>query len=80
MSLYVILITQGNSPRYLSPQQLVSELMVVCGEGGEVFMVPTQQGQRKPKRPTHKDLREERIVFSCLVGERELGCIGSWVS
>ena len=29
--------------------------MVVCGKGGEVFMVPTQQEQRKPKRPTHKD-------------------------
>ena len=34
--------------------------MVVCGEGGEVFMVPTQRGQRKPKRPTHKDPREEK--------------------
>ena len=34
--------------------------MVVCGEGGEVFMVPTQQGQRKPKRPTRKDPREEK--------------------
>ena len=32
--------------------------MVVCGEGGDVFMVPTQRGQRKPKRPTHKDPRE----------------------
>ena len=29
--------------------------MVVCSEGGEVFMVPTQRGQRKPKWPTHKD-------------------------
>ena len=34
--------------------------MVVCGEGGEVFMVPTQRGQRKPKRSTHKDPREEK--------------------
>ena len=34
--------------------------MVVCGEGGEVFMVPTQRGQRKPKRPTHKDPGEEK--------------------
>ena len=42
----------------LFPQQVVSELMVVCGEGGEVFMVPTQRGQRKSKRPTHKDPRE----------------------
>ena len=25
------------------------------GKGGEVFVVPTQWGQRKPKRPTHKD-------------------------
>ena len=29
--------------------------MVVCSEDGEVFMVPTQQGQRKPKWTTHKD-------------------------
>ena len=34
--------------------------MVVCGEGDEVFLVPTQRGQRKPKRPTHKDPREEK--------------------
>ena len=27
----------------------------MCGKGGEVFVVPTQQGQRKPKWPTHKD-------------------------
>ena len=33
--------------------------MVVCGEGGEVFMVPTQGGQRKPKWPTYKDLGEK---------------------
>ena len=43
------------SPRVLFARQVVSEPMVVCGEGGEVFMVPTQQGQRKPKQPTHKD-------------------------
>ena len=30
--------------------------MVVCDEGGEVFMVPTQWGQRKPKQSTDKDL------------------------
>ena len=34
---------------------MVSELMVVFSKGGEVFVVPTQWGQRKPKRPTHKD-------------------------
>ena len=34
--------------------------MVVCSEGGEMFMVPTQRGQRKPKWPTHKDPREEK--------------------
>ena len=34
--------------------------MVVCGEGDEVFLVPTKRGQRKPKRPTHKDPREEK--------------------
>ena len=32
--------------------------MVVYGESGEVFMVPTQRGQRKSKWPTHKDLGE----------------------
>ena len=32
----------------------------MCGEGGDVFMVPTQQGQRKPKWPTHKDPGEKR--------------------
>ena len=39
---------------------MVSEPMVVCGEGGDVFMVPTQRGQRKPKWPTHKDPKEKR--------------------
>ena len=34
--------------------------MVVCGEGGDVFMVPTQRGQRKPKWPTHKDPGEKK--------------------
>ena len=37
--------------------------MVVCGEGGEVFMVPTQQGQKKLKWPTHKDLGEKKKKF-----------------
>ena len=60
MSLYVILITQGSSPICLSSQQVVSEPMVACGEGSEVFIVSTQQGQRKPKWPTHKDLGEKR--------------------
>ena len=39
---------------------MVSKPIVVCGKGGEVFMVPTQQGQRKPKWSTHKDLGEKR--------------------
>ena len=60
MSLYVILIIQGSSPRCLSPQQVVSELIVVCGEGGDVFVVPTQRGQKKPKWPTHKDPGEKK--------------------
>ena len=60
MSLYIILITQESSPRCFSPQQMVSELMVVFGKGGEVFVVPTQWEQRKPKRPTHKDPERER--------------------
>ena len=32
--------------------------MEVCGEGGVVFIVPIQRGQRKPKQPTQKDLGE----------------------
>ena len=39
---------------------MVSEPMVVCGKGGDMFMVPTQRGQRKPKWPTHKDPGEKR--------------------
>ena len=34
--------------------------MVVCSEGGDVFMVPIQRGQRKPKWPTHKNPEEKR--------------------
>ena len=33
---------------------------MVCGEGGDVFMVPTQRGQRKPKWLTHKDPGEKK--------------------
>ena len=33
---------------------------MVCGEGGDVFMVPIQWGQRKPKWPTHKDPGEKK--------------------
>ena len=33
---------------------------MVCGEGGDVFMVPTQRGQRKPKWSTHKDPGEKK--------------------
>ena len=42
--------------------------MVVCGEGGEVFMIPTQRGQRKPKQPTHKDpkKKKKRILLMVL--------------
>ena len=39
---------------------MVLESMVVCGEGGEVFMVSTQREQRKPKWPTHKDLEKKK--------------------
>ena len=60
VSLYVILIIQESFPRCFSPQHVVSEPIVVCGEGGEVFMVPTQRRQRKPKRPTHKDPGKEK--------------------
>ena len=52
------------SPGVLFARQVVSEPMVVCGEGGKVFMVPTQQGQRKPKRPTHKDPEKKYIYIA----------------
>ena len=32
----------------------------MCSKGGEVFMVPTQHVQRKPKWPTHKDPRGKK--------------------
>jgi len=34
--------------------------MVVCGEGGEVFIVLIQRGQIKPKWPTFKYLGEKK--------------------
>ena len=40
MSLYIILIIQGSFPRCLSPQQMVSEPMVMWGKGGKVNEVP----------------------------------------
>ena len=43
---------------FIPPTSGIKARLVVYGESGEVFMVPTQQGQRKPKRPTHKDPRE----------------------
>ena len=36
------------------------EQVLLSGKGGDVFMVPTQRGQRKPKWPTHKDPGEKR--------------------
>ena len=60
VSLYVILITQKSSPKCLSLPNKWYQSQIVCGEGGDVFMVPTQRGQRKPKWPTHKDPREKR--------------------
>ena len=40
MSLYIILIIQESFPRCLSPQQMVSEPMVMWGKGGKVNEVP----------------------------------------
>ena len=42
---------------------MASEPMVVCGEGGDMFMVPTQRGQRKSKQPTHKDLEKYIYIY-----------------
>ena len=39
MSLCVILIFQENFPRYLSSQQVVSELMLVWGKCGKIINV-----------------------------------------
>ena len=44
---------------YQSPWWCAAKV-VMCGEGGDVFMVPTQRGQRKSKWPTHKDPRKKR--------------------
>ena len=37
-----------------------------------------QPCEKNPKKPSSR--RRRRIEFSCLVGERELGCIGIWIS
>ena len=34
--------------------------MVVCGEGGEVFMVPSNGDKESLKRPTHKDPKTKK--------------------
>ena len=34
-------------------------MIVLCCEGGDVFMVSTQQGQRKPKWPHTKILKKK---------------------
>ena len=44
----------------LSPLQVVLEPMVVCGEGGEVFMVPSTGDKESLKRPTHKDPKTKK--------------------
>ena len=36
------------------------EPMALCSKGGEVFIVLTQWGQKKPKRPTHKDTEKKK--------------------
>jgi len=51
VSIYVILIIQGNSPWYLSSQQVVLELMVV------------RCSWREPKWPIHKDPGERKERF-----------------
>ena len=54
--------------------------MVVCDKGGEVFMVPTQWGQSKPKQPTPKDPREKsqqrNVAYSVARGSHGHGCAG----
>ena len=52
---------------------LVLEPMVVCGEGGEVFMVSTQRRQRKPKRPTHKEKKILQMVLNNSVVQDSYG-------
>ena len=56
---------------------------MVCGEGGEVFMVSTQREQRKPKWPTHKDLEKKKGGILLMVlnngvmrGSHGHGCAG----
>ena len=53
---------------------------MVCGKGDEVFMVPTQWGQSKPKQPTNKDPGEKsqqrNVANSVVRGSRGHGCAG----
>jgi len=44
MSLCVILIFQENFLRYISPQQVVLELMLVWGKCGKIIKVPFAVG------------------------------------
>lgn len=59
-----ILTTQLEFPQVVSSQQVASEFMVVCNEGGKVFKVPTQPGQGKPKGPTQK-ITEKGLTNEC---------------
>ena len=36
--------------------------MVVCGEGGEVFMVPSNGDKESLKQPTHKDPKTKKTT------------------
>ena len=47
---------------FIPPTNVIRALepMALCSKGGEVFIVLTQWGQKKPKRPTHKDPGEEK--------------------
>ena len=47
-------------PKVFIPQQVVLELMVVCGKGGKVFMVPIQWGQKSLNGPHTKILEKKK--------------------
>ena len=46
------------SPRCLFPQQMISKLRVVRGEGSKVFRVPFPIGREKAKKATQMILEE----------------------
>ena len=71
----------SGSPRCLFPQQIVSKLRVVRGEGGEVFRVPFPIGREKAKKATQIILEEGPTQMSiAIVQDHEASSNGNFFS